>query len=363
MIRRPLFVFATFVAVAGLLASAGWYYARHLAFQAVDRWVAEQRADGIAVGWASRTITGWPVRLDGRFDAPRAVVATPARTLTWRGPDANVRFYLLSPHTIDFAAPGRHSLTVDDGGGTATFTLDAKTLDARADNSLTGLTGADISAGGTGLTLHGPGDAPLATAHAVQLFWKQPPAGPPAPVSPAANASDPLPVALEAALRVDGLSLAPGVLPPTPTPILGNDIAVLRANLSVNGALGQHPSTTDALAAWRDAGGTVDISHFEIAWGPVHLRGDGTLALDKALQPEGAFTARVSGLTEILTAMEHASMIDARTAAIARITLAVLTRPSEDGGPPEAQVPLTVQNGVLSVGPVALLKLPKIVWH
>jgi hypothetical protein len=359
MIRRPLLILATTVLVLSVAASAAWFYAREAAFAAVDAWVADQRTQGTEISWASRTIAGWPLRLDGRFAAPRAIMTTPGRTFDWQGPDAAVRFYIFAPDTVDLAAPGRHTLAIDEDNARTVFTLDAKTLDARTDTGLAaaGPAGTDVAAGATGLDLRGPEDAAIATAQALQITWHQP------PVSTTPPESGPLPVALRTALRIDGLTMAPDVLPPTPQPILGNKIAVVRTELAVNGAIDPHRPPPEALAAWRNVGGYVDVTRFEIEWGPVRLVGDGSLALDDALQPEGAFAARVSGLTEILTAMENTNMIDARTAAIARITLAVLTRPSENGGPPEARVPLTIQNSVLSVGPVALLKLPAITWR
>jgi hypothetical protein len=145
--------------------------------------------------------------------------------------------------------------------------------------------------------------------------------------------------------------------------VLGNEISVLRTDLVVKGTIDPQQAAPQAVEAWRDAGGTIDISRLEIAWGPVRMVGDGTVALDAGLQPEGALSVRISGLDEILTAMERAAMIDARTAAIARITLAVLTRPSEDGGPAQARLPLTIQDRQLSVGPVKLLELPQIRWR
>lgn len=350
--RRPLLFLAAFVALAGLAVSGGWFYARYMALEAVDDWVAAQQARGTDIGWAQRDVTGWPLRLDGLFTAPFATIRAPGRTVTWRGPDAAVRFYILAPGTIDLAAPGRHRVTLDQDGDIRDFTLDAATLDARTDSGLDGRAGGDISAGATGLTLTGPGDAPVATAKAMQLFWQQP-----------AGAAEPLAPSLRSAVRIDALSLAPGMLPATSHPVLGNDIAVLRGEITVNGAIDPHLPALAGLTTWRDIGGTIDLARFELVWGPVRMVGDGTLALDSALQPEGAFTARISGLADILTAMENASMIDARTAAIARITLAVLTRPSEDGGPPAAHVPLTIQNQTLSVGPVTLMKLPTITWR
>lgn len=354
MIRRPLLIVAVLVLVAGIAVNGGWYYARYLALKAVDDWTAAQRMDGIDIVWSSRDVTGWPLRLDGLFTAPRATMTTPNRRIVWQAPDAAARFYLFAPDTIDFAAPGQHEISITDSAGTSDLALDTATLVARAELDAGGRF-ASFSAGGTGLRLSTPGPEPLIMAKAVQLVWDQPP--------PVVSESASLPDSLRVAIRADAIEFAPGILPPTPSPVLGNTIAVIRTNLALNGAIDPHLPVPQALADWRDAGGTIDINRFEIVWGPMRLIADGTAALDPNLQPEGVFSARVSGLMDLLTAMENTKMIDARTAAIARITLAVLTRPSEQGGPPEARVPLTIQDRKLSVGPVILLTMPIITWR
>ena len=354
MIRRPLLIVAVLVLVAGIAVNGGWYYARYRALKAVDDWAAAQRMDGIDIVWSSRAVTGWPLRLDGLFTTPRATMTTPNRRIVWQAPDVAARFYLFAPDTIDFGSPGQHAISIADSAGTSDFTLDTLTFVARAELTPGGRF-ASFSAGGTGIRLSNPGPEPLVMAKAVQLVWDQPP-----PVAPESGS---LPESLRVALRADALEFATGILPPTPTPVLGNKIAVIRTNVALNGMIDPHLPVPQALADWRDAGGTIDIDRFEIAWGPVRLIADGTAALDPDLQPEGALSARVSGLMDLLTAMENAKMIDARTAAIARITLAVLTRPSEQGGPPEARVPLTIQDRKLSVGPVILLTMPMITWR
>ena len=61
--------------------------------------------------------------------------------------------------------------------------------------------------------------------------------------------------------------------------------------------------------------------------------------------------------------METGGVLSPSDAAIARITLAVLTRPAEDGGPNRAEIPITLQSRILRLGPVALIELPPIVWE
>ena len=67
--------------------------------------------------------------------------------------------------------------------------------------------------------------------------------------------------------------------------------AAIDAKLIGNPAFGQTPSRT--LEAWRDAGGTLEVRRLDLVWGKFDLSGEGTVALDNALQPIVAMTASV----------------------------------------------------------------------
>src|SRR5579863_7634575 len=61
-----------------------------------------------------------------------------------------------------------------------------------------------------------------------------------------------------------------------------------------------------ALAAWRDGGGIIEVRDGTVRWGSLAVDVNGTLALDAALQPIGALTA---------TILDHNVLIDAAVAA------------------------------------------------
>ena len=44
----------------------------------------------------------------------------------------------------------------------------------------------------------------------------------------------------------------------------------------------------DVLTHWREAGGALELRSFEVHWGEMALRGDGTFGLDENLQPQSA---------------------------------------------------------------------------
>ncbi len=72
---------------------------------------------------------------------------------------------------------------------------------------------------------------------------------------------------------------------------------------------------------------------------------------------------QIAGLENFVTALENSGVMSPSDAAIIRITLSVLTRSSEDGGPDLAELPITLQDRILSLGPVALMQFPAIVWE
>jgi hypothetical protein len=140
---------------------------------------------------------------------------------------------------------------------------------------------------------------------------------------------------------------------------LGNVIKSLAAEATVQGELALLP-WPDALFRWRDEGGVIEVAALKGEYGPVALSGGGTVALDEAGQPVGAFTAQVSGLFQVIDALSASGHMSRGQAIAAKLALGVLTGSS---GEQEAlDVPLTLQDRVLSAGPVALMQLPEVRW-
>jgi len=121
-------------------------------------------------------------------------------------------------------------------------------------------------------------------------------------------------------------------------------------------------SSGDSLARWRDRGGTVEVSRLALSWGPLALEGDGTLALDSAMRPLAAFSARLAGGPETVERLAAAGLIAPMDALGAKIALAAMTIVPAEGGAPYAQVPVTLQDGYLYLGPARLLALPGMAW-
>jgi hypothetical protein len=156
-------------------------------------------------------------------------------------------------------------------------------------------------------------------------------------------------------LDLRGLALPPGT-----RLLTENAVETLSFDATIKGAMPLAP-LRDALAAWRDAGGVVELNSFAFAQGPLGVSGTATLALDAALQPEGAGTITTVGLSEALEILIKDGLIPDDRALIARTTAKALEKPGPDGKL-QATVGLSVQNRTVSFGPVPLFALQPIAW-
>lgn len=118
-----------------------------------------------------------------------------------------------------------------------------------------------------------------------------------------------------------------------------------------------------AIEAWRTNGGALEVRRVFLDWPPLTIAGDGTLALDENLQPIAAFSTRITGFGETLTAMQQQGMLDRNQAASALMVLNLLSSNSSNSGRAEISLPLSVQDQRLSIGPFDMMTLPRLTWQ
>jgi hypothetical protein len=137
---------------------------------------------------------------------------------------------------------------------------------------------------------------------------------------------------------------------------LGNHIQSLRGDFRMLGALGSGPFAK-AVEAWRVDGGTIEVPWLHAVWNKVDLRAKGTLALDEDWRPIGAFSTDIRGFAAGMDALADASLIEPKTALMAKVGLALLAKRPPEGGPPVLTVPVTAQDGKLYAGPIRIARL------
>jgi len=304
------------VLIAGY--GAYWLYAARVAEDGLDAWLAARRAEGWRAEYAEIAVGGFPFAVTVRLVAPR--LAGPGDAWSWQGdslaasarPWSLGRVHASLPATSTLAANGRAvSVTLAAGGADLAF-AGGRLADWRVR-----LRTASVRRGeNDGLAIE----------------------------------------ALDAAGDgAGGITLAATgvVLPKAPNDALGRDIQDLALSARGLGTLPPGPPA-QALAAWRDAGGTVEVERLALTWGPATLDADGTLTLDAAFRPLAAFSARLTGWGAVIEGLVESGTLAPGNAALTKTLLDLMARP--DGtGRRVLEVPVTAQDGRLVVGPATLL--------
>ena len=309
----------------------------------VEAWAAQQRALGneIAFGWDG--IGGFPFRFAATFRDPAIRWHDPRADIAWKGAVLDAEMAPWNLHEIRVRADGRHDASLRAVDGASKWRLAA-----------TGLAGTVALQGGGALRgfsvvlqqpdLALPDGRAVASARATLALDL--------PETPPVDFSMPL---AHVALGLHGMALPPG------TRLLTADaVETLSFDATLKGPMPPAP-LKDALAAWRDAGGIMELNGFGFAQGPLALTGNATLALDPDLQPEGAGTVTATGLGDAVELLIRDGLIPPDRALAARATAKALEKPGPDGKP-QATVGLSLQNRTLRFGPVPLLTLQRIAW-
>jgi len=343
--RRNILVVVVLAIVAALYAGY-WYSAAELVRRGLLDWSAARRSEGFTIGWDRTEVGGFPLAL-------RVTLEKPIFGQSRIEPGYEARAPLLIGEAPPWALGQWHivaaqgaTLAIQPGPERPAIDLAAASLDGTVvpgqDGDATMNAGADLTLAADRLTVSG--QTSLASARAV------------ASTRIAGRAVDShLQTWLSASFALDGVAL------PVAVPPLGDTVERIATTLAIKGTI-PPGARRQALAAWRDDGGTLELNSFALAWGKLAVDAEGTVALDAALQPVGALTATIRGYGEIVDALVAAGNLKAGDAAMVKVALGLLAKPAPSGGY-QLDAPVTLQNGQVYLGPVRLASMPNFVWE
>jgi hypothetical protein len=142
--------------------------------------------------------------------------------------------------------------------------------------------------------------------------------------------------------------------------LTGDPLTEFQLRGTIKGPLSPAP-LRQALAAWRDAGGTVDVSSFAVSQATLSLAGSATVALDQDLQPIVAADVKARGLAPTIDLLESQHRIYPEDALKMKLFVKGAERDAP-GGTKEVATGLTIQGGYLSWGPFKLAHIQRIEW-
>jgi hypothetical protein len=334
MRRLPVLLVASAVVLASLYTGY-WFTVAHSLQGALEPWAESQRAHGFAVAWRTADIEGFPFAIRLRltdatwqaaqpfpYSAHGAVLVLDAAPWNLR------RWHFDAPQGVaaeEFVgavgmSAGAVDGTVQDGDDGTVIALKAEPVTGSG-----AATGAAASSLDLRLTL--PGRTPQSDR-------------------------DPF-VSLDARLADVSVPQAP--------PPFSQRFDALSLKTTVRGPIPAAPLPS-ALTRWRDAGGALDIESAHVAWDKTKVDIDGTLALDGAMQPEGALTATITGGDTIIDAIVAAGGLDPRYAGVAKSVLRAVAEPNPDGSE-TLHVPMSLQDQRVYIGPARVAALPHFTWR
>lgn len=274
--------FAVFVGLALGLSVRWWYVAKDFSAR-LERANGHEVVPGVTLRFASKTVAGFPFRLDAVLKSIEIDVATPHGPARWRAPDFAMHALTYGRDQTIFEAAGREELDwTDDDGRHHTLAFVPGSMRASAILDGAGLSRFDIEIVNWGSPAFTVADAQLhlrrnAARDAIDLF---------------VTASDVHPgPGLRSAFgsEVRNASLTATIAP-------GATFDRLRAGQG---------DWLNAVADWRGHGGSVHLDHVEIAWDRLSAMGDGALSLDGEHRPTGFVDLKFAGIENFLARAER----------------------------------------------------------
>lgn len=314
-----------------------WFYAAHRIRNALPAWAASMHKQHLDLQWRSLRVAGFPLAFRLSFADMQVHDRDPGFTGDLHLPVLSASARPWSPRVWRLVIPG--GLTA-----TAGKAADGPVVTAPAASG-------NIVVSGTGSTLWLAVSRPTLKKGTVQyaaryagLWFIIPPHPPKGHDEPA----------IGIALDLRDLTL-PAAPPPLPNPIDEVSFGVT--------LMGPIPPgrPREAAAAWSEAGGTLEVDRAAVRWGDLYIAGNGTVALDRNLQPIAAFSTGVEGYDQLMKTLVADGRIRPGAADLAQTALAFFAKPAPDGKQ-QIKTSFRIQNGEMYLGPAPIGPAPHLDW-
>jgi hypothetical protein len=319
-----------------------WWWSALQVEEQFLQWQAQQAAEGRVLDYTDMKVVGFPSHLRLKIDEPSMLDATGWR---WNGADLTAEAPLWQPRQLHLTFPGTHTFQPPENSPLAPLELAAATAEGQLWLDRRGrLEGLRLDLRRLALAGYFNGGT---KAESLLIGWGN------AVEEGAATVADSDSDLVPFVLAIDELELPSAAEPP-----LGRSLQQLRARGNLDGLLEFGPPET-VLPSWAERGGQVQLDEVQLTWGPLRLEGDGNLTLDQERRPLGAGHARIFGFEETVNALAEADLVKQDVAGLARLALLAMSSENSQGRR-QIEVPITAQNGILRVGPLPLLPLPRL---
>ncbi len=329
MMRRIAILAGAFALLIALAVTATWVIAVNRVEESAAAWTERQRAGGLLFTHGKIEIGGFPFRVDLVIPSPALASADGLRR--WEGASVHAIAPLWQPSRLDYNAAGRHRYRFTGSDGLQhEITFDIPAAGGTVELAEGRIRNGSLNANAVRVTGTAPGEIVLGSVEAMVRIAPE-------------NAGD---------LKSESVSLTVSArrvafVGEANVTALSEPIQSLDLSLALTGPLpwGDAP---DALARWRAAGGTLELRRLALAWSTLALEGEGTLALDNRMRPEGAVALRLDGLQPTLQKLTAEGGLPPEDAELVRQMMDDLASP-DAAVPGRLLIAITAQDGRLAI--------------
>ncbi len=319
---------------------AGWFaLASHIESRAIA-WIERERERGNVLSYKVLRIEGFPFTwrlIAEEYEIGRALPMPQLLT----GPRLEATLLPWQLRDVPIRLPGRHRFERRDATGVTAIEVEALRPDARLHLAPTGrIRALDVDLGD--VIARATGTADIVKARRAHLLAREID-----PVDPARREF------FNIAIELDDVD------PPASwTTPFNQKLRRGEAEFGIRGDQPRGATPAESVIAWRESGGVVELRRLTLDWAPLFISGDGTATLDRQNRPQAALSVRVAGYAELLEALVQSRQIGSRQAAAIRAALNIVAKPAPGTGRNEVSIPITAQDGRLSILGFPLMNLP-----
>jgi len=330
--RWPLFVPFAVVVVLAIVWSAVWYYAAQIVERNIAAWMDQEARNGRVYTCASRSVGGYPFRIEVRCSDPSAEIKAAPLALKAKEFVAVAQVYqpnliigeIVGPLSI--GAPGQPITLVSDW----TLAQASVRLNPMPERISIVIDSAKFEQTNAGTT------QPIASAGHIELHVRLTPA------------SEQDKQALEFAATLTGATV-PSAGPLATQPFDAQFAAVLR------GVGDFRPKSLPArLKEWQAAGGRLEITNARIKQGDAVAVATGDLGLSPSGRVDGTVGVTLAGFEQFVQMLLAGK--GKNTGLLAVAGLSFLGKPADLDGKRAILVPLRFADGAIYFGPILLAK-------
>lgn len=320
--------------------SGYWIWSAQQLRDGLADWRQKAGTDGRRVSYENPQIEGFPLQLALSLQDP--AIEAPGRW-QWSGPTIEAQNWLFKPQAISVKAAGIHRLSFSEGQRTDQVSVAPRQADADIQLDNRGhVETARLTLGDTTGSINSDLHFDLAKLTAA-IGRKDAAAGQPSP-------------RIDLDLTAQGFSLRNEPLQP-----FSSDIQTFEFDGQLFGwhlLKGRIDDWNhEELQRWRDSGGHLDIDRLHLIWDRLSVTASGKLDLDDKLRPHGKLDAWWRGLADVIDQLTAAKKLKAEGAMVIKFGLQALPSRTADDGTTEVNLPLTLDEGQLSLGLFPLAKL------